>query len=44
MLNTHSNTKSLNFQGLEVPNETFKTAFLAELKHGGKCLAAPTYL
>lgn len=39
MLNTHSNTKSLNFKGLEVPDEIFRTAFLTVLKHGG-----PTYL
>ena len=44
MLNTHSNTKSLTFKGLEVPNENFKTAFLAVPQHGGQHLAAPAYL
>lgn len=44
MLNTHSNTKSLNFKGIEVPNEIFKNAFLALLKHRRKCLTAPTHL
>lgn len=44
MLNTHSNAKSLNFKGLEVPDEIFKTAFLAVLKHVRRWLAAPTYI
>lgn len=34
----------MNFKGLEVPNDVCKNAFLALLKRGEKCLAAPTCL
>lgn len=44
MLNTHSNSKSLNFKGVEVPNEVFEYDFSALLKHCRKSLTAPTHL
>lgn len=44
MLNTHSSTKSLNFKGVEAPNEVFENDFSALPKHRRKSLTAPTHL